>query len=98
MFICTWNFKQVVLVKVPLHSEKYVLLLVPTVECLSFAVQSDVICCKWSSSELIENMILWGGTTSMICDITHSFEAIHGPVFNLHSSDRGTLKPPVHKH
>ena len=40
-----------------------------------------------SFSELIENLIVRGGPTGMICDITNSLEANPGPVGNLHKYD-----------
>lgn len=66
------------------------ILLVPTVECLSFTVQSLTLqgCFHISLlnvyifSVVIKNMIC--SRTSMICDITNRLEADPGPIFSKH--------------
>lgn len=78
------NFKKPGFIFKVSSNQKYVFLLNPTVERLSFSVQNDVCAVCFhvhllkveSFSELIENLILRGGPTSMTCETTNSLEPI----------------------
>lgn len=73
-------------------------LLVSTVQCLSFTVLNGIYTVfetikvlsnslpkVYIFSVVVQNLSLRGGPTSMICDITNTLEANHGPIFSIHN-------------
>ncbi len=79
-------------------TQKFVFLLVPTVQCWSFTIQNDV-CAEFDTKGCFHIHLLkvesfnvltenpFQGVAYKICDITKSLEANPGPIFNLQKPD-----------